>query len=76
MSAWSRTEKPVITGIDSANVVFGVDASEASNTPGVVSPGWVLRKQVGSRVLYETLVAMKQPPSDAESGNDDIYFTE
>ena len=46
------------------NDIYGVDAVEAVATKGIASPGWVHRRTVGSRVLYETLVAMKTGPDE------------
>jgi hypothetical protein len=64
MSAWSKSEKPVITGVP-ASQIFMVDEAECAATPGIAQPGWVRRTTVGSRVKYETLVAMAAPASDA-----------
>ena len=67
MSGWNRTNKPIVfdnTLASDGSQIFGVDATEAAATHGVASPGWVVRKVVGSRVQYETLVAMKQGPDE------------
>jgi len=48
-------------------------AALGSEQSKVTSAGWVLRKVVGNRVQYETLVAMKTISSDA---NDDSQFPE
>jgi hypothetical protein len=64
MSAWSKSEKPVITGIP-ASEIYMVDEAEVAATPGIAQPGWVRRKVQGSRVVYETLVAMAAPATDA-----------
>jgi len=78
MSAWSKSVKPVITGIDPADI-FMVDEAEVAATPGITQPGWVKRTVNGSRVTYETLVAMADPFTDAEyeaagGADDDTEF--
>ena len=66
MSAWSKSTKPVVTGI-SASDIFMVDEAEVAVTPGIAQPGWVYKKSHGgSRYTYETLVAMADPATDAE----------
>jgi len=74
MSAWSKSTKPVITGI-SASDIFMIDEAEVAVTPGIAQPGWVYKKSHGgSRYTYETLVAMADPATDAEyeaAGGDD-----
>jgi len=65
MSAWSKSVKPVITGVP-ASEIFMVDEAEVAATPGITQPGWVRRTTVGSRIKYETLVAMADPATDAE----------
>lgn len=66
MSAWSKTTKPVVTGIDSTEI-YMVDEAEVAATPGIAQPGWVRRKHHGgSRYTWETLVAMADPATDAE----------
>lgn len=66
MSAWSKTVKPVVTGIDPEDI-FMVDEAECAATPGIAQPGWVYRKDIGNgRIQYETLVAMADPFTDAE----------
>lgn len=72
MSGWSRTTKPSADKtIDSANVVYGVDQFEVAANPGIAAPGWAVRRTVGSRVIWETLVAMRTPPTE---GNDDTVL--
>jgi hypothetical protein len=67
MSGWSRTVKPSADTTIASGNIYGVDADEIKVTPGISHVGWAARRQVGSRVLWETLVAMKQPPTpDAE----------
>jgi hypothetical protein len=66
MSAWSKSVKPVITGIDAADI-FMVDEAEVAATPGIAQPGWVYKKDLGNgRFIYETLVAMADPFTDTE----------
>ena len=72
MSGWSRTDKPSADTTKDAADIYGVDAKEIKVTPGPQHAGWVYRKEVGSRVLYETLVAMKTPP--VEDNADDNVF--
>lgn len=71
MSGWSRTTKPSANTVIPANDIFGVGADEAAVTAGIASPGWVSRRLVGTRVLYETLVAMKTGPVEVA---DDTQF--
>lgn len=80
MSQWSRTTKPSGNVIAPFNVgnsanIFGVDRGEVGATAGVAQPGWVYKKVVGSRTLYETLVAMKNPPAEnnATAGDDTSF---
>jgi len=79
MSAWNKTtQKPVVTGYDAADI-YMVDEAEVAATNGIAQPGWVHVKTVGSRKLYETLVAMAQPSTDAEyeaagGADDDAEF--
>ena len=72
MSGWSRTVKPSADTTISAGDIYGVDGTEIKVTDGVAHVGWVRRKTVGSRVLHETLVAMKTPPT--EDNADDTVF--
>ena len=72
MSGWSRTVKPSADKTIPEGEIFGVDTDEISQTDGPAHVGWVRRKEVGSRVVYETLVAMKSPPID--DGSDDTEF--
>ena len=65
MSAWSKSVKPVIPGIP-ASEIFMVDEAECAATDGIAQPGWVRRTTVGSRVKYETLVAMASAATDTE----------
>jgi hypothetical protein len=64
MSAWSKSVKPVITGVP-ASEIFMVDEAEVAATPGITQPGWVRRTTVGLRKKYETLVAMGAAATDA-----------
>lgn len=66
------SQKPSTDKTKSPNDIFGVNATEVAMKPGVSAPGWVHVKQVGSRRLYETLVAMKTPP--LETAADDAVF--
>ena len=72
MSGWSRTTKPSADTTIPANQIFGVDGNEIAVTEGPAHTGWVRRRTVGSRVLFETLVAMKTPPT--EDNADDTVF--
>lgn len=65
MSAWSKSEKPVITGVP-ASEIFMVDEAEVAANPGISQPGWVRKQTVGSRTKWETLVAMADAYTDAE----------
>lgn len=57
-----------------ANVLFpniyGVDGDEIKAAKAIPHIGWAVRRQVGSRVIWETLVAMKQPP--VETADDSV----
>lgn len=49
--------------------IYGVDATEIAVTAGVAHAGWVSRRVINAgtdreRVLHETLVAMKSPPTE------------
>jgi hypothetical protein len=74
MSGWSRTDKPDADKTIPAGEIFGVDSDEMTETPGPAHAGWVRRREIGStgRVVYETLVAMKNPP--VEDSGDDTEF--
>ena len=72
MSGWSRTTKPSADTTKDAGDIYGVDRNEIAVTKGPSHVGWVHRREVGSRVLYETLVAMKTPP--VEDNADDTVF--
>ena len=65
MSAWSKTKKPVVTGLNPEDI-FMVDEAECAATPGIAQPGWVHVQTVGSRKKYQTLVAMADAFTDAE----------
>ena len=65
MSAWSKSVKPVVTGVP-ASEIFMVDEAEVAATAVITQPGWVRRKTQGSRTVYETLVAMADAATDAE----------
>lgn len=58
-----------------ANVLFpniyGVDLTEIAARPEIAQVGWVYRRQIGSRVQWETIVAMKEPPVEE---NDDAVL--
>ena len=72
MSGWSRTTKPGtnapgVLGKNVAGNIFGVDNAEILATPGVPHVGWVWRRMgPDGRVQFETLVAMKTPPTEAD----------
>ena len=50
---------------DKANT-YGADTVEVGANDGVISEGWQLRKEVGSRVQWETLVAMSSGSMGAD----------
>ena len=55
--------------------IYGVDKAEMAQTPGPQHGGWVYRHTfnggtAGTRVRYETLVAMKNPPVDSNADDD------
>jgi len=75
---FSLSEKPkfITRGFSNkttAAEVFGVDVAEMAVTKGPAHAGWVKRKQVGSRVVYETLVAMSKNGITGDA-NDDTQF--
>lgn len=74
MSGWSRTTKPSADTTKSSSDIFAVDKAEIAVTKGPAHVGYVHRKTVGSRVQYETLVAMKTPPTDTQISGDDTQF--
>lgn len=45
---------------------YGADTDEVGANDGVNSEGWVLRKVVGSRTQFETLVAMSSGSMGAD----------
>jgi hypothetical protein len=45
---------------------YGADNAEVTASAGVNSEGWVLRKVVGSRTQFETLVAMSSGSMGAD----------
>lgn len=55
-------------------VLYAVDVTESQvargDGKGSVTPGWVTVKTVGSRVQYETLVALKIVGGDNSANND------
>jgi hypothetical protein len=72
MALWglldNEASKPkYLNDTDKANT-YGVDTAEvtANADSGVVSEGWLLRKTVGSRVQWETLVAMSSGSMGAD----------
>lgn len=70
MSGWSRTTKPSAdTTIPSAEI-FGVDTGEVAANVGIAQGGWVRKRTVGTRTLYETLVAMKSGPTETADDAD------
>jgi hypothetical protein len=71
----TASEKPSADKTRSFGLIYGVDATEAGITAGVAQPGWVQRKVIGTRVLFETLVAMKTAPTE-ETILDDAAFPE
>lgn len=71
MSGWSRTTKPSADKTIPEAEIFGVDGAEMAQTDGPQHAGWVRRREIGAtRVVYETLVAMSQPPIDLTSDDD------
>jgi hypothetical protein len=73
MSGWSRTVKPSADKTIPEEQIFGVDGDEIKQTKGPQHVGWVHRREIGdTRVVYETLVAMKTPP--LEDSADDAFF--
>jgi hypothetical protein len=72
MSMNSRTAKPKTQDTTKlAAQILGADATEVGVTPGIAHPGWVYTRTIGSRRTFETLVAMKSPPTDTVDTNAD-----
>jgi hypothetical protein len=74
MALWglldNEASKPkYLTDADKAEC-YGADTAEVGANAGVNSEGWVLRKTVGSRTQFETLVAM----SSGSMGSDVADF--
>lgn len=67
------TSVPTVTLGGAGGTGATATAALRSEQGGVTHAGWVLRKKVGSRTQYETLVAMKTISSDA---SDDSQFPE
>ena len=77
----TSSQKPTADLLKPLDNIFGVDHVEMAQTPGPQHGGWVYRNTypgpggVGTRIHYETLVAMKKPPLDPQSGGtDDTEF--
>lgn len=78
MSGWSRTVKPSADKTLDANVIVGADALEVAANPGIAHAGWVVQRQVGTRTVFETLVAMRTPPTEDNADDTilpDVAFT-
>lgn len=82
-ASYTLSEKPTSLASDPSILstnVFGVDTSETAATSAEGKPvahaGWVLKKTVGSRTIYETLVALsKNGASPANMGDyEDVEF--
>ena len=65
-------QKPTADVLKQPTDIYGVDLVEVASTAGIAAPGWVHRRTVGTRVLHETLVAMKNPPT--ENNADDTKY--
>jgi hypothetical protein len=77
-TSFALSEKPkfITRGFSNkttAAQVFGVNDAEMAVTNGPAHAGWVKRKQIGSRVVYETLVAMSKNGITGDA-NDDSQF--
>lgn len=71
MSSWSRTVKPSADNTIPEEEIFGVDSAEMAQTNGPQHAGWVRRREIGaSRVVYETLVAMKNAPVETDDNTE------
>ena len=66
-------EKPTVDKTKLVSDIYGVDAAEVGVTPGIAAPGWVHVKTIGSRTVYETLVAMKTPPVEDDSLDTSVF---
>ena len=70
MALWglldNEASKPkYLNDTDKANT-YGADTAEVGANAGVISEGWQLRKVVGSRTQWETLVAMSSGSMGAD----------
>lgn len=77
MSMNSRTAKPKTQDTTKvAAQVLGADRAEVAARAGLCAPGWVYTRLIGTRRVFEVLVAMKNPPTDAvDSDADDSILT-
>lgn len=83
MSMNRRTAKPNLQDTTKVGAqILGADAAEIAVTKGIPHAGWIYTRQIGTaRRVFEVLICMKNPPSDAADGNaddailpDSLYF--
>jgi len=70
MALWglldNEASKPKYLNTADKAECYGADTAEVGANAGVNSEGWVLRKVVGSRTQFETLVAMSSGSMGAD----------
>lgn len=70
MALWglldNEASKPKYLNTADKAECYGADKDEVAANDGVISPGWQLRKVVGSRTQFETLVAMSHSSMGAD----------
>lgn len=72
MSMNSRTAKPKTQDTTKvAAQVLGADRAEVAATKAVPHCGWVYTRLIGARRVFEVLIAMKNPPTDAVDSDAD-----
>jgi cytoskeletal protein RodZ len=67
------SQKPSSDKTLNLNEIYGASLNEV-RINNLTAPGWVVRRQVGDRYVFETLVAMKVPP--VEDSSDDVVLPE
>jgi len=65
----SRTKKPSTDLTKDSTDILGVDKQEIAQAEGAAHIGWNYTRTIGSRRVWETLVAMKNPPTEDPSDN-------
>jgi len=69
LSTHSRTKKPSADTTKQAADILGVDKLEIPDAKGAACIGWNFTRTIGTRRVWETLVAMKTPPVEDPADN-------